>query len=77
MIARGAIGAPWIFKQARELLNNGKISTTVDYNFMIETAIKHLEYEVDEADEERRAIIPFRKFWTGYLKYCAFIMALS
>ena len=30
MIARGAIGNPWIFKEAKELLNDGEISSHVE-----------------------------------------------
>ena len=32
------------------------------------TALKHLKYEIEYKEEERHAIIPFRKYYTGYLK---------
>ena len=67
MIARGAIEHPWIFKEAKELLETGKITTKIDPELRIKTALKHLKYEL-ELREERRAVIPFRKFYTGYLK---------
>lgn len=67
MIARGAIGNPWIFEQAKELLETSSVRTEVTHTERIETILKHLRYELEEKDE-RRAIIPFRKYYTGYLK---------
>ncbi|MBZ0180082.1 MAG: tRNA dihydrouridine synthase DusB [Melioribacteraceae bacterium] len=67
MIARGAIGNPWIFQQAKELLETGSVRTLVTHHERVETILKHLRYELEEKDE-RRAIIPFRKYYTGYLK---------
>lgn len=67
MIARGAIEHPWIFTEAKELLENGEITTKITPDVRIYTALKHLKYEI-EIREERRAVIPFRKFYTGYLK---------
>ena len=68
MIARGAIGAPWIFLQSKEILKYGEVKTEINHEIMIDAAIKHLRYEIELKDEERRAIIPFRKYWSGYLK---------
>ncbi|MBU2493416.1 MAG: tRNA dihydrouridine synthase DusB [Bacteroidetes bacterium] len=67
MIARGAIDHPWIFRETKELLANGYIKKEVDVEERILTALKHLRYEV-EYKEMRRAVIPFRKYYTGYLK---------
>lgn len=67
MIARGAINHPWIFKEAKELLFDGNISTVITPELRITTALKHLKYEL-EIKEVRRAVIPFRKFYSGYLK---------
>ncbi len=67
MIARGAIQHPWIFKEAKELLNNGSVTTVTNPNVRIHTALRHLRYEL-EYKEVRRAVIPFRKYYTGYLK---------
>ena len=67
MIARGAINHPWIFKEAKELLQFGEIKTEVTPEIRINTALRHLKYEI-EIREEKRAVIPFRKYYTGYLK---------
>ena len=67
MIARGAIGNPWIFKEAKELLANGFISSTITENTKINTCLQHLKLAVT-VKGERRAVIEHRKFYTGYLK---------
>jgi tRNA-dihydrouridine synthase B len=67
MIARGAIGNPWIFKEIKDLLNNGYISTSYDEELKIRTCLKHLQYGVN-VKGEKRAVLEHRKFYTGYLK---------
>lgn len=67
MIARGAIGNPWIFLEAKELLNKGFISTVVDEELKIKTCLKHLKLAI-EIKGERKAVIEHRKFYSGYLK---------
>jgi tRNA-dihydrouridine synthase B len=66
MIARGAIDHPWIFREAKELLaGNEYIPVTPEER--IETALRHLKYSL-AIRETRSAIIPFRKYYAGYLK---------
>ena len=67
MVARGAIGNPWIFKEAKELLSTGNISTVIDEEMRIKTCLRHLELAV-KIKGERRAVIEHRKFYSGYLK---------
>ena len=67
MIARGAIGNPWIFLEAKELLEKGYISTKVDDEMKIKTCLRHLELAI-EVKGERRAVLEHRKFYSGYLK---------
>jgi tRNA-dihydrouridine synthase B len=67
MIARGAIEHPWIFREAKELMTSGEIKNTLSINERIYTALKHLKYEL-ELSEDKRVIIPFRKYYAGYLK---------
>ncbi len=66
MIARGAIDHPWIFREAKELLS-GKEINLVSIEERIYTALRHLRYSL-EIKETKAAIIPFRKYYTGYLK---------
>jgi tRNA-dihydrouridine synthase B len=68
MIARGAINHPWIFKEAKHLIKTGEMLPDVTPNERIYTALKHLKYEIEYKEEDRHAIIPFRKYYTGYLK---------
>ncbi|MCX6173866.1 MAG: tRNA dihydrouridine synthase DusB [Ignavibacteriales bacterium] len=66
MIARGAIEHPWIFREAKELLSGENINF-VSVEERINTALRHLRYSL-EMKETKTAIIPFRKYYTGYLK---------
>ena len=67
MIARGAIGNPWIFTEAKELMQTGTITTIIDENLRIKTALRHLHLAI-EVKGERRAVLEHRKFYSGYLK---------
>ncbi|PKL82039.1 MAG: tRNA dihydrouridine synthase DusB [Ignavibacteriae bacterium HGW-Ignavibacteriae-3] len=66
MIARGAIDHPWIFREAKELLSGNQVSE-VTPDERIYTTLRHLRYSL-ELKEVRAAVIPFRKYYTGYLK---------
>ena len=65
MIARGAIGNPWIFKEAKELLSTGNISTVIDEEMRINTCLKHLKLAV-KVKGEKRGVLEHRKFYSGY-----------
>ncbi|HEX9252251.1 MAG TPA: tRNA-dihydrouridine synthase, partial [Ignavibacteriaceae bacterium] len=67
MIARGAIGNPWIFLEAKEILEKGYISTKIDDDMKIKTCLRHLDLAIG-VKGERRAVIEHRKFYSGYLK---------
>jgi tRNA-dihydrouridine synthase B len=67
MIARGAIGNPWIFKEAKELLTQGFNTTVIDPEKRIKTCLRHLEL-AGKIKGEKRGVIEHRKFYTGYLK---------
>jgi tRNA-dihydrouridine synthase B len=66
MIARGAIEHPWIFHEAKQLLA-GKLIDELSFDERIFTALRHLRYSLEIRDV-RGAIIPFRKYYAGYLK---------
>ncbi len=67
MIARGAIGNPWIFSEAKELLNGGTIATRTDAERRISICLRHLQLAI-RLKGERRAVMEHRKFYSGYLK---------
>jgi tRNA-dihydrouridine synthase B len=65
MIARGAIGQPWIFKIAKEFIENNKlIDISIEERF--EILFEHLNLSYQYKSEF--GLIEFRKFYTGYLK---------
>lgn len=66
MIARGAIEHPWIFREAK-MLFNGTSFEEVSIDERISTCLRHLKYSL-EIKDERAAILPFRKYYAGYLK---------
>jgi tRNA-dihydrouridine synthase B len=67
MIARGAIGNPWIFLEAKEILEKGYIHSKIDDEMKIKTCLRHLDLAIG-IKGERRAVIEHRKFYSGYLK---------
>ena len=67
MIARGAIGNPWIFLEAKELMQTGTINTEIDEEIKIKSCLRHLKLAID-VKGERRAVLEHRKFYSGYLK---------
>lgn len=66
MIARGAIGNPWIFREIKNLFEN-KINPEISVKEKIETCLEHLRLAIENKGE-RRGTIEHRKFYSGYLK---------
>ena len=67
MIARGAIGNPWIFREAKEVIDAGKITTPITAIERIKICLRHLQRHI-EYKGLKRAIPSFRKYYVGYLK---------
>ncbi|ANT65756.1 tRNA dihydrouridine synthase DusB [Prosthecochloris sp. CIB 2401] len=67
MIGRGAIGNPFIFRQARELLDTGKVSWQPDYHDRIAAAIEHLKMSI-EYKGEKYGNLEMRRHYATYLK---------
>ncbi|MHB1687782.1 MAG: tRNA dihydrouridine synthase DusB [Ignavibacteriaceae bacterium] len=67
MIARGAIGNPWIFYEAKQILNDGCITSAVSDNLKIRTCLRHLSLAIN-VKGEKRSVLEHRKFYSGYLK---------
>ncbi len=66
-IARGALGNPWIFKDAIRFFQDGIISARPGMNERIDTMKTHLDLVIDHYGEERGIGI-FRKFFVWYTK---------
>ena len=67
MIARGAIGSPWVFREAKEIIHRGQVTTPTTVGDRIRICLRHLERHI-EYKGKRRAIPSFRKYYSGYLK---------
>jgi tRNA-dihydrouridine synthase B len=67
MIARGAIGYPWIFKDAKRLLEGLTVENEIPFEERIRVCLRHLELATT-VKGERRAILEQRKYYSGYLK---------
>ena len=67
MVARGAIGSPWIFRQAKEIITQGQITTPNTVYDRIDICLRHLKSHI-EYKGLKRAIPSFRKYYAGYLK---------
>jgi tRNA-dihydrouridine synthase B len=67
-IARGALGNPWIFREAITFLHDGSITTQPPtMNERIATIIKHLDLVI-ACNGEERGISIFRKFFIWYTR---------
>ena len=67
MIARGASANPYVFTQAKELMNFGQVLTNPTPEDRIKLCLEHLALSI-EYKGEKGGIIEFRKYYTGYLK---------
>ncbi len=66
LIARGALGNPWFFAHAQEILETGAIQTPINLEQRFAIALKHAKTHVDHYGE--RGIVTFRKHMSWYLK---------
>lgn len=67
MIGRGAIGRPWIFREAKHLMETGETAPPITVQERVDLCIEHLRLTV-ECKPGRRALFAFRKHYAGYLK---------
>lgn len=67
MIGRGAIGNPFIFRQVKELLLGGAVTTVPDFRDRIAVAIEHLRLSV-EFKGEKYGTLEMRRHYATYLK---------
>jgi tRNA-dihydrouridine synthase B len=67
MIARGAIGNPWIFSEAKDLMTKGYITDSINEEKRIDVCLKHLKLAI-EVKGLKRGVLEHRKYYSGYLK---------
>ncbi len=67
MIARGALGNPWIFREIELFLKKGTSFIRPDFEMIKDMLVKHLHLLTDK-DGVRLGIIKMRKFFRYYLK---------
>lgn len=67
VIARGALGNPWIFEEIKEFLKKGKIVPVPDKAEIVKIMLGHLDASIDFYGE-RNGVVIFRKFFGWYTK---------
>ena len=66
LVARGALGSPWIMAQIEEILRDGKVMTVIDEETRLNTIMEHLELMIERYGE--RGVILMRKHFNWYFK---------
>lgn len=66
LVARGALGNPWIFPQIAELLETGRITTRPTVREHFELVLRHAKRHMDQYGE--RGLVTFRKHLSWYTK---------
>ena len=67
MIGRGCLGKPYIFKEINDYLIYDKIPDKKTEKEIIDIALKHIEYALEEKDE-RQVVLEMRSILGFYLK---------
>ncbi len=67
MIARGAIGNPWIFSRTRTLLETGELPPEPDAPERLATALRHARLDIEEKGEAG-AVREMRRHLNNYTK---------
>jgi len=65
MIARASVGNPFLFRQAKELIEKGSYSE-VSNRERIDCCLRHLSYSIEF--KGMRGLMEFRKHYSGYLR---------
>ena len=75
LVARGALGNPWIFKEIDEYIRNHRLLPPPTTSQILETLLKHLDLAIAEHGE-KEAICLMRKFVGWYLKGRRFVRSI-
>ncbi len=67
MVGRGAIGNPWIFQQAKTLMETGELPPPPTWDERIAVVIEHLHLKCEWLGE-RKGVLEMRRMYGGYFK---------
>lgn len=67
MIGRGAIGNPWIFREARAYLETGEVTPPPTWEERIHVVAEHLDLKCEWLGE-RKGVLEMRRMYGGYFK---------
>jgi tRNA-dihydrouridine synthase B len=67
MIGRGAIGNPWIFRDARAFLETGEIPEPPSWEERVSVVAEHLQLKCQWLGE-RKGVLEMRRMYGGYFK---------
>ncbi len=67
MIGRGAIGNPWIFRDAKALLESGEVPAPPSWEERVAVVGEHLTMKSDWLGE-RRGVLEMRRMYSGYFR---------
>lgn len=67
LVARGALGSPWIFREIKEIIEKGTLSKRPGGEELQDIMLKHLDMCVGFYGE-RIGVMVFRKFFSWYTK---------
>jgi len=67
MVGRGAIGNPWIFRDARYYLDRGRLPEPPSWDDRIAVVTRHLEMKCEWLGE-KRGILEMRRMYGGYFR---------
>jgi nifR3 family TIM-barrel protein len=67
MVGRGAIGNPWIFRDARSFIETGEIPPRPSWEERVAVVLEHLELKCQWLGE-RKGVLEMRRMYGGYFK---------
>jgi tRNA-dihydrouridine synthase B len=67
MVGRGAIGNPWIFRDAKALMESGELPPAPSWEERLAVVVRHLELKCRWLGE-RKGVFEMRKMYGGYFK---------
>jgi tRNA-dihydrouridine synthase B len=67
MIGRGAIGNPWVFRDARAFLETGEVPDPPSWDERVRVVAEHLQLKAEWLGE-RKGVMEMRRMYGGYFK---------